>query len=214
MLFGVGGALFLSRVLLVLTGGVCRGLRAVMKTLDEGQPARNADKQAMRVWKCLTISGVERKEDILVLIRMDSPALQLRPYLGHEHLDLFWLPIQCSCQQAQTHGLEALDMSEELIFASVFQYFVFWPGVCRTFEQVLFDVHEASLFEPSDVVCVARNGAVVFLGCFRDEPSPVGEVAAMSEATIVRGEAAVEFLQLEVTAGFGMSAVGEHRGSI
>lgn len=67
------------------------------------------------------------------------------------------------------------------------------------------DVDEAGFFEPGDVVSIVRDGAVVGRGGFGDKGGPGGEGVGGKEGVVIGGEAAIEFLELEVTAGFGVS---------
>lgn len=145
--------------------------------------------------------------DVRGLIRMNAPILQLRPDLRHQHLDLFRLPRQTPGQQTHTDPLESLGVRQQLEFARLLKYLVLGPGVRGTFENYLADVGEASFLEPMDVVGIARDRTVVFSGGFCDKVGPVGEVVGVEEGIVVGGEAAVELLEFEVAARFGMSVV-------
>lgn len=70
---------------------------------------------------------------------------------------------------------------------------------------MLTDVDEAGFFKPGDVVGVARDGAVVGGGGFGDKRRPGGEGMGGKEGVVVGGEAAIEFLEFKVAAGFGVS---------
>lgn len=96
-------------------------------------------------------------------------------------------------------------MRQQLEFAGFFKQFVLRPGVGGAFEYMLADVDKAGLFEPGDVVGVAGDWTVVGAGGFGYKGGPGGEGVGREESVIVRSEAAVEFLQLEVAAGFYVS---------
>lgn len=135
---------------------------------------------------------------------MDPPVLQLRPHLRHQHLHLLGLPLQPSRQQAQADAFEALEVRQQLELARFLERLVLRPRVRGRFEQRLLDVDKACFLEPGKVVRVAGHGTVVFGRRFGDEGGPVAEAAGGEETAVVGGETAVEFLQFEVAAGFGV----------
>lgn len=103
-------------------------------------------------------------------------------------------------------------MRQQLKLANFFEQLVFRPWIRGRFENDLLNVHETGLLEPGDVVGVVRDRTVVFFGGFGDDGGPVGERVCREEGGVVGGEAAVEFLEFEVAAGFGVS--GESARSV
>lgn len=99
-------------------------------------------------------------------------------------------------------------MRQQLELPRLLQHFVLGPGVHGRFEDDLADIFKASFLKPLDVVGVARYRTIVVDGSFGNELRPVGEVVGVKKGTVVGPEAAVEFLQLEVAAGLGVSATG------
>ena len=96
-------------------------------------------------------------------------------------------------------------MCQQLKLADFLEQLVLRPRIGWRFEHCLLDVDETGFFEPGDVVGIPRDGAVVVCGGFDDEVGPVGKAALGGEGGVVGGEAAVEFLEFEVAARFGVS---------
>lgn len=96
-------------------------------------------------------------------------------------------------------------MRQQLEFTRLLQYLVLGPWICGTLEDNLADVSESSFLEPMNVVGVARDRTIVFSSGFGEEVGPVGKVVRVQEGVVVRGEAAVEVLEFEIAARFGMS---------
>lgn len=149
---------------------------------------------------------------------MHRAVLEFGTCFGHEDLELERRPLENACEEADPDAFVTFEVVEQLVLADLLELPILGPRIDGNFEEVFLDIDEACFLHKVPVFGVERNSFAISSGGLANHFGVLLVVGTLLMATVVRGQADIEILDLKVATWFevpdGQSSLSKRKNSL